>query len=329
MKNLKSIIIAFFAISFLFASCEKERSSFNDLISFSFENVDFTGSIDGSVVYIYVPLATDYTKLIPIAEISEGAYSSLEFGNVYDFTEDVVFTILAENGEDEEEYTIKVFVETFTDFEELTLTESGFWNGSDLSGEYVSGNLTFKNVFTDLGDGFTSWNGFAYSNLVDEITEGYGNQYSSCAGSGALSSEKFGISSISGKSEIVFTIPTTVEEIYLTNATYAALSMRNGDTFAKKFGGDDGTEPDWFMLSIEGSDENGLVTDTLEVYLADYRFDNNSEDFIVKDWLAADLTALGEVKQLSFWLTSSDNGDVGMNTPAYFCIDNLLGTVQK
>ena len=39
---------------------------------------------------------------------------------------------------------------------------------------------------------------------------------------------------------------------YFTNTTYTALSMLNGDGFAKQFGGASGTDADWYNITIEG-----------------------------------------------------------------------------
>jgi hypothetical protein len=113
-----------------------------------------------------------------------------------------------------------------------------------------------------------------------------------------------------------------VEGFYVTNSTWAALSMENGDEYAKKFGGETGDDQDWFRLSVWGY-LNGAVTDTVHFYLADYRFENNEEDYIVKTWEWVDLSMLGKVDSLLFDLASADVGDFGINTPAYFCIDNL------
>ena len=44
---------------------------------------------------------------------------------------------------------------------------------------------------------------------------------------------------------------------------------------------------------------------------------------VVDSWELVDLSTLGTVYGLSFGLSSSDNGDWGMNTPAYFAMDNL------
>jgi hypothetical protein len=62
----------------------------------------------------------------------------------------------------------------------------------------------------------------------------------------------------------------------------------------------------------------------VDFYLADYRFTDNSEDYIVDEWTWVDLSSLGAVDSLSFTLTSSDVGQFGMNTPAYFCMDNVF-----
>jgi len=100
--------------------------------------------------------------------------------------------------------------------------------------------------------------------------------------------------------------------------------MFNGDAFSKKFGGESGNDQDWFMLTITGKDVDGVVTGTVDFYLADYRFADNSTDYIVNTWQYVDLTSLGTVKSLEFTLSSSDVGDWGMNTPAYFALDTLM-----
>jgi hypothetical protein len=68
------------------------------------------------------------------------------------------------------------------------------------------------------------------------------------------------------------------------------------------------------------------MTDTVEFYLADFRFTDNSKDYIIKEWKWVDLTSLGNVDSLVFAMSSSDVGQYGMNTPAYFCIDDLTTT---
>jgi len=210
------------------------------------------------------------------------------------------------------------------DFENFALAENSFWNGSDGSGGFKIGNAVFPNQYTDYGGGYYAWNGFAYSNITDNTTGGYANQYSAIAGAGADYSSSYAVSYVSSRSLIQLTESQTLKSIDITNSTYAAFSMKTGDLYAKKFGGTDGNDADYFLLTIKGIDEKGKYTGTIHFYLADYRFQNQADDYIVTDWKSVDLTKLGKVKILEFTLSSTDNGMFGMNTPAYFCLDNLV-----
>ncbi len=117
-----------------------------------------------------------------------------------------------------------------------------------------------------------------------------------------------------------------VAGVYVTNGTYPYLSMLEGDNFAKKFGGESGDEPDFFLLTIKKYLNGELSQDSVDFYLADYRFEDNSQDYIVDEWTYVDLSPLGNADSLQFTLSSTDNGMFGMNTPAYFCIDDLTTT---
>jgi len=200
-------------------------------------------------------------------------------------------------------------------FDALALDSASYWNGSDLSGAYVEEGFNFGNYYDTA---WYSWSGFAVSNVMDNTTEGWVNQYGVSAGL-ANSGDNFAVAtfgaSISSEARVV-------DGFYITNSTYAALSMLNGDDFAKKFGGETGDESDWFKLSVIGKLDS-VITDTVDFYLADFRFEDNTEDYIVTDWTWLDLNTLGNVTEISFAWSSSDNGDWGMNTPAYFCMDDI------
>jgi hypothetical protein len=114
-----------------------------------------------------------------------------------------------------------------------------------------------------------------------------------------------------------------VKGFYITNSTYAYNSMRDGDMFAKKFGGVTGNDSDWFKITIKGYHNDTLNKDSVDVFLADFRNADNTKDSILKYWKWVNLESIGAVDSLTFELNSSDVGGFGMNTPAYFCIDNF------
>ena len=101
--------------------------------------------------------------------------------------------------------------------------------------------------------------GWAYSQTTDTTTPGFGNQYSAIPGAGASSSATYGVAFTGGggaqaaTSRITFDQPVSLLGAALTNTTYAALSMRDGDAFAKKFGGASGSDPDYFTAHDHGA----------------------------------------------------------------------------
>lgn len=223
------------------------------------------------------------------------------------------------------------------DLENLSLPVDSFWNGSDNSGGFVANQIaTFPNNFVDWGGGITSWSGFAYSNMNDTTIQDFTNQYSNFAGTLLPNSTIFGVNYNASDWNTGQIIPNIVSfsssinpiSMYVTNSTYAALTIKNGDSYSKKFGGTTGNDPDWFKLTIIGMLDSN-ITGTVDFYLADYRFSDNNQDYIVKDWQNIDLSSLGTVNKLSFLLSSSDTGLYGMNTPAYFCFDNILYSTQN
>lgn len=210
----------------------------------------------------------------------------------------------------------------FITFEEMDLGDEGYWNGSDNSGGFTSGNAFLPNNFTDWGDGMTSWTGFACSRLKDRTTSGYVNQYSSYAGGGAANSEKFGLVYLGDT--LVFTVTEEIESMQVTNTTYAALSMAEGDAVARKF-----RQGDYFHLIIKALDEQDNITGIATVGLADFTDQDQINHYITSQWNLIDLHFLGEVKKLVFSFASSDTSEWGINTPAYACIDNIRGIIQK
>jgi hypothetical protein len=212
------------------------------------------------------------------------------------------------------------------DFENLNLSSESYWDGSDLSGQhnnyifsssFSSGDYQFHNAYdTTYGSVYGYWSsGWIYSNMTDSTTSGATNQYSAKAGSGWGLSANYAIGK--SNSTIVFN-QTGSFSVHVTNSTYAANSMRDGDSFAKKF---TNADQDFFKLHIYGF-YNGSISDSTEFYLADFTHADSTLDYIVTDWQYVELLP-GLYDSVSFDLSSSDAGAFGMNTPAYFCVDNV------
>lgn len=213
--------------------------------------------------------------------------------------------------------------QTIADFENFTIESESFLNGSDGSMGFTSGPVFLPN---DYNADFDSWSGWAISNTTDNTTPGFLNQYSAIPGGGANASSNYAVTFVLGSTLLSLEGEPgnkKVEGLYLTNSTYAYWSMLEGDAFAKKFGGVTGDDPDFFLLTVK-SIKNGLLSsDSVDFYLADYRFEDNAQDYIIDDWNYLDLSSLEAADSLVFILSSSDVGQFGMNTPAYFCIDDV------
>ena len=209
------------------------------------------------------------------------------------------------------------------DFENFNLTPGEFLDGSELSGGFSSGHIFLPNNYNQ---DYLSWTGFAISATTDTLTPGFSNQYSAITGAGVDQSMAYAVRYDFAPSVIRFDeehLGSVPLGMYITNSTYAYHSVRDGDAFAKKFGGESGDDPDWFRVTIKGYVDGQLSADSIDFYLADYRFEDNSQDYIIGEWTWVDLGNLGPCDSLSLDLQSSDVGTFGMNTPAYFCIDNI------
>jgi hypothetical protein len=220
-------------------------------------------------------------------------------------------------------FTFQYAQTNISDIEDITLPADTFYNGADQAGSFQSGNISYPSVYDTTFGGYWA-GGFAASNMKDSVTSGYTNQYSAKTASGYAASDNYVVSQnntilkLTGSSA-----GDSIYGFYVTNTTYAFNSMRDGDWIAKKFGGTSGNDPDWFLLTVKKYYGGVLSNDSVYFYLADYRFSNNSSDYILDSWQWVNCKPLGMADSILFTLTSSDNGTFGMNTPAYFAMDNL------
>lgn len=221
--------------------------------------------------------------------------------------------------------------EVVVDFDELTgYTNSGasgsYFNGYGFgaqAGGWSSQGVTFNT--REFGPGWS------YSNVDDNSTAGFSNQFASFTGLDFGGGGNYVIGNANSPNGAYFNLPglLVVQSIQVANSTYAALSMRDGDSFAKKFGGPSGSESDFFRLTFTGFsqlDLGGNPTGTAEFFLSDFRFADDSLDYILDQWAQVDLAGLGFVRSVGISLDSTDNGEFGMNTPAYVAFDDLVLT---
>lgn len=217
-------------------------------------------------------------------------------------------------------------------FENVILNPNSFNNGSSGAGGFYENGVVFTNTYTQSNWG-DYWSGFAVSNVDNDTTAGYGNMYASYTGGGS-NSENYGVGSSSA--EILFAGQGVyLKSFDITNTTFAALSMRDGDMFGKQFGDsldangnvDSTFGKDYFRVWIYAHAENGDIIDSTVFYLADYRFDDTTQNYIINTWETIDFSdIIDPVYSVSFKFESSDVGDWGINTPTYFALDNLVVT---
>ncbi len=210
------------------------------------------------------------------------------------------------------------------DFESFMLTANSAYSNTNSIGFQTAGTYFEHKYDTS----FSFWSGgFAYTNIKDSATAGFSNLYGVKALNGYNSSNMFAVGQ---QRSLIKTISPTnaIDGFYITNTTYAYKSMLLGDAFAKKFGGTSGNDPDFFKVTIRAYHAGVMKNDSVEFYLADFRFSNNALDYIVDNWQWVNTSSLGVVDSIRFYLYSSDNGAFGMNTPAFFAVDNVTTSQQ-
>jgi hypothetical protein len=206
--------------------------------------------------------------------------------------------------------TMASHAQTVSDFEALSLSKADTYYVNYTSSMhdvgFTNGDAFFSCFYDTSFGGFWS-SGFAYSNMTDSVTSGFTNQYSAKAAKGYGGSAKYAAVTTGGGSIKVHLVGSgigkAVAGFYVCNSTYAYNSMKNGDAFAKKFGGTSGNDSDWFKLTVVGYHNGAVTANHVDFYLADYR---SATKYIIK-----------------FSLSSSDTSTFGMNTPAFFCMDNF------
>ncbi|MDO4461973.1 MAG: DUF4465 domain-containing protein [Bacteroidia bacterium] len=227
--------------------------------------------------------------------------------------------------DDDDEPSVKNIIT----FESAELGEAGYIDNAP----YSEADYTFSNFYNKE---WFSWNGFAVSNNTDMETEGFMNQYSVYAKSGANNSKNFAVAYFSeynaALDEEYPTISRADKKYFNLNSaelcltTYTYLSVKNGDSYAKKF-----EAGDYYEIVFTGVDAEGEpIIDEKEnelqvvVPVVDYR---DGKSVIFDKWTKVDLSALRGIDAVRISAKSSDVSCGFMNTPAYIAIDNISLTM--
>lgn len=102
--------------------------------------------------------------------------------------------------------------------------------------------------------------------------------------------------------------------VYVCNHPWPYYGCVNGDSFGTGF-----QEGDHFDLVATGVAEDGTET-SVTMRLIEFV---DGELKAANDWTFFDLSSLGKVTLVYFSMASTDSGDYGMNTAAYFCMDKF------
>ena len=331
---MKKLFFAFVMAALLLGGCSKDDAL--QLPKAVIENLSGATSVSqGTTVNLRANVTCDLEYTISWSVNSQMVAEAT--GDTFDFISYqpdnyiIRLTVVNADGTDSDEITITVNNDLYViDFEAasvLPFVATANGGSGVVDGGYVDAGSGIKlpasaSYIADWD--YWSWSGTAISQFNDVTTAGSANQLNayykdtSTGFSGYGGSKTYAV--VYG-GDITFDDDETegaFDHFWVTNSAYAALSMKDGDSFGKKFG-----SGDWFKLSIEGYDKNDVKTGTtVEFYLADFR--TATSQGIITTWTKVDLRPLGnKVHTVKFTLDSSDVGDWGTNTPAYFCFDNL------
>lgn len=187
------------------------------------------------------------------------------------------------------------------------MVEDGFYSGS-----YYFNNGAWP--------AYNYWYGYSLSNETATNYASLADQWHSAVGEGHNGSSNFCISFPEGQFiEITNSADGDVlKGAYVSNNAYAYNGMAVGDGFATAF-----SQGSWFKLTAVGFDADDEETARVDFYLADYRSENALDHYILDTWQWMDLRSLGKVVKVRFLLDGSDKSQYGLNTAAYFALDDF------
>ena len=176
---------------------------------------------------------------------------------------------------------------------------------------WTDAKTTLSSELTDLYmDGCFWGGGVAISNYIDANIENssYNNQLAVPVSNG---SENFAV--VYGDYTYVYFNdgePRVIKSMDVCPTSYVLNSETIGDGTSKTLQNDPNG---WLKVTVVADDDDDNF---VEFYLC-------KDGVVQKDWKTVDLSALGKVTMLTFYFSGSDVGSWGLNTPAYFALDNV------
>ena len=100
MRKIAHYLIIIITALIVLSGCSVNESIKKEILSFTFQNcpASVIYDFDNNVYRVVISNQNDITNLIPIIEVSEGASVSPPSGHPVDFTNEVTFTVTAEDG---------------------------------------------------------------------------------------------------------------------------------------------------------------------------------------------------------------------------------------
>lgn len=280
------------------------------------EGYDWTGTqVEVRIGETVLDAESDY-----LVDVEDGQYDVYIYLIGTTFTDDVTVSVKAKKGS----VIVRPTVFAAADFENIELAENSVYRPAEFSeghNLWLSGSFIFN---TYMGSA-TYFSDVQAVNYLGSYTPAGSEEYLQSAAAGAAQGKNYAVWNASmdmntweaNNQQVDLCVPTTLTGMAVTCDRHAINSITLGDAYCRKFAQDD-----WYMLKIIGW-KDGVQTGYVDFYLADYRTPGNW--YYVENWQWVELASLGEVDHLSFEMYSTDSSMWGMNTPAYFCFDNLGG----
>lgn len=213
-------------------------------------------------------------------------------------------------------------------FENAKLNSDKFWigdetgtktegsNGPAWACTYTEGPATVNMTY-----GGSYWSGFAISACTGKTFASYSgtDQYNNVTGKAYKGDNFLVVQNAYGNESITFSTPVSILGFNYTNSAVAANSILNGDAISgEKFGADD-----FLTCTVTGLRKDGKTV-TYDIELAK---DGEYIDY----WKSTRnmRTSFNNITKLTFSFKGSRNGEYGLNTPAYMCIDNIIVYAQE